>query len=202
MQAYETKKETYPTLVRIRLFAQNNYNIGCMVCATSLQVMRPDMMQAPAAPVCTTVARDCLRICQKHAVPLNLNSQIAVAQRIGCDGIHLPFHLLLQHKNELEDFSRVGVSLHSPEEAAQLTDTPATYVQAGHVFPTDCKAGVPPRGLSFLRAVCQATDLPVFGIGAVRQCDPIAPKNHPDPAAGASHKLPSACVNVVREYRL
>ena len=46
------------------------------------------------------LARDCLRICQKHAVPLNLNSQIAVARRIGCDGIHLPFHLLLQHKNE------------------------------------------------------------------------------------------------------
>ena len=83
------------------------------------------------------LARDCLRICQKHAVPLNLN------------------------------FSRVGVSLHSPEEAAQLADTPATYVQAGHVFPTDCKAGVPPRGLSFLRAVCQATDLPVFGIGGI-----------------------------------
>lgn len=113
------------------------------------------------------LARDCLRICQKHDVPLNLNSQIAVAQRIGCDGIHLPFHLLLQHKNELEDFSRIGVSLHSPEEAAQLADTPATYVQAGHVFPTDCKAGVPPRGLSFLRAVCQATDLPVFGIGGI-----------------------------------
>ena len=113
------------------------------------------------------LARDCLRICQKHDVPLNLNSQIAVARRIGCDGIHLPFHLLLQHKNELEDFSRVGVSLHSPEEAAQLADTPATYVQAGHVFPTDCKAGVSPRGLSFLRAVCQATDLPVFGIGGI-----------------------------------
>lgn len=113
------------------------------------------------------LARDCLRICQKHDVPLNLNSQIAVARRIGCDGIHFPFHLLLQHKNELEDFSRIGVSLHSPEEAAQLADTPATYVQAGHVFPTDCKAGVPPRGLSFLRAVCQATDLPVFGIGGI-----------------------------------
>lgn len=113
------------------------------------------------------LARDCLRICQKHDVPLNLNSQIAVARRIGCDGIHLPFHLLLQHKNELKDFSRIGVSLHSPEEAAQLADTPATYVQAGHVFPTDCKAGVPPRGLSFLRAVCQATDLPVFGIGGI-----------------------------------
>lgn len=113
------------------------------------------------------LARDCLRICEKHHVPLNLNSHIAVARRIGCDGIHLPFHLLMQHKQNLADFSRVGVSLHSPEEAAQLADTSATYVQAGHVFPTDCKAGIPPRGLSFLRAVCQATDLPVFGIGGI-----------------------------------
>ena len=55
----------------------------------------------------------------------------------------------------------------APEEAAQLAGTPATYVQAGHVFPTDCKAGVPPRGLSFLRSVCQATRLPVFGIGGM-----------------------------------
>ncbi len=113
------------------------------------------------------LARDCLRICEKHHVPLNVNSQIAVARRIGCDGIHLPFHLLMQHKQDLADFSRVGVSLHSPEEAAQLADTPATYVQAGHVFPTDCKASIPPRGLSFLRAVCQATNLPVFGIGGI-----------------------------------
>lgn len=113
------------------------------------------------------LARDCLRICKKYNVPLHLNSHIAAARRIGCDGIHLPFQLLMEHRNELDDFSRVGVSLHSPEEAAQLKNTPATYVQAGHVFPTDCKKGVPPRGLDFLRAVCRATDLPVFGIGGI-----------------------------------
>lgn len=113
------------------------------------------------------LARDCLAICKHHGVPLNINTQIDIARRIGCDGIHLPFHLLMQHKDDLHDFARIGVSLHSPEEAAQLTATPATYVQAGHVFPTDCKAGIPPRGLSFLRSVCQATPLPVFGIGGI-----------------------------------
>ncbi len=113
------------------------------------------------------LARDCLAICQRYDVPLNLNTHIAVARRIGCGGVHLPFAQLLRHKDELSDFDRVGVSLHTPEEAAQLSGTPATYVQAGHIFPTDCKAGVPPRGLSFLRAVCQATTLPVFGIGGI-----------------------------------
>lgn len=113
------------------------------------------------------LARDCLAICQRYGVPLSLNTHIDVARRIGCRGVHLPFALLLRYKDELSDFDRVGVSLHTPEEAAQLSGTPATYVQAGHIFPTDCKAGVPPRGLSFLRAVCQATTLPVFGIGGI-----------------------------------
>lgn len=113
------------------------------------------------------LARDCLAICQQYGVPLQINTYIDVARRIGCGGVHLPFSLLMAHQNELGDFDRVGVSLHSPEEAAQLAGTPATYVQAGHVFPTDCKAGVPPRGLSFLTEVCQATTLPVFGIGGI-----------------------------------
>ena len=72
------------------------------------------------------LARDCLAICKRYHVPLNVNTHIEVARRIGCGGVHLPFHLLMQYKDELEDFTRVGVSLHSPEEAAQLAGTPAT----------------------------------------------------------------------------
>lgn len=113
------------------------------------------------------LARDCLAICKRYNVPLHVNTHIHVARRIGCDGIHLPFPLLMQHQEDLSDFTRVGVSLHSPEEAAQLSHTPATYVQAGHIFPTDCKAGVPPRGIPFLQKVCDATSLPVFGIGGI-----------------------------------
>lgn len=113
------------------------------------------------------LARECLAVCKKHGTPLNLNSHIETAQRIGCAGVHLPFSTLMERRNELRDFVRVGVSLHSAEEARALRGTPATYVQAGHVFPTDCKAGVPPRGLSFLKEVCAATELPVFGIGGI-----------------------------------
>lgn len=113
------------------------------------------------------LARDCLSVCQRYQVPLHINSYMDVARRIGCRGIHLPFAMLMEHKDSLSDFDRIGVSLHSPEEAVQLSGTPATYVQAGHIFPTDCKAGVPPRGVSFLRQVCDATTLPVFGIGGI-----------------------------------
>lgn len=112
------------------------------------------------------LAREVLSICQKHHTPLHLNSHIDIARRIGCQ-IHLPFAMLMAHREELQDFKRVGVSLHSAEEARALHGTPATYIQAGHVFPTDCKAGLPPRGLSFLQEICTVTNLPVFGIGGI-----------------------------------
>lgn len=38
---------------------------------------------------------------------------------------------------------------------------------AGPHFPTDCKKGLPPRGLELLREVCAAVSVPVFAIGGI-----------------------------------
>ena len=39
--------------------------------------------------------------------------------------------------------------------------------QLGHIFPTGCKPGLPPRGVELLAQVCQASPLPVYAIGGV-----------------------------------
>ena len=38
---------------------------------------------------------------------------------------------------------------------------------AGHIFATDCKKGLPPRGLDFLKNVCDAVLIPVYAIGGI-----------------------------------
>ena len=43
----------------------------------------------------------------------------------------------------------------------------AAYVTAGHIFTTDCKKGLPPRGLEFLTDVVNAVKIPVYGIGGI-----------------------------------
>lgn len=43
----------------------------------------------------------------------------------------------------------------------------ATYITAGHIFATDCKKGVPPRGLDFLSSVCSFVNIPVYAIGGI-----------------------------------
>lgn len=84
-------------------------------------------------------------------------------------------------ENSLPAFSCIGASVHSVEDALAAQKAGATYLTAGHIFDTDCKKGLPGRGLAFLKDVCQATALPVYAIGGV------TPENLPDVmAAGAA----------------
>ena len=43
----------------------------------------------------------------------------------------------------------------------------AAYVTAGHIFATDCKKGVPPRGIPFLQEICSQASVPVYAIGGI-----------------------------------
>lgn len=47
----------------------------------------------------------------------------------------------------------------------------ATYISAGHIFATDCKKDLPPRGLEFLKEVCNSVTIPVYAIGGIKLSD-------------------------------
>lgn len=114
------------------------------------------------------LAQRCKEVCDAQGVPLIINSHISVAAQLGTP-IHLPLPLFLEHHSELAGFSQIGVSVHSPEEAQMAQKLGATYLMAGHIYPTDCKKGLPPRGVEFLKKVCAATTLPVYAIGGIGQ---------------------------------
>ena len=113
------------------------------------------------------------------------NGTRTLSLELGHDAIHLPLPLLrelsaesqkhLQSQNStisqnfhVTDFHRIGTSVHSVEDAMEAERLGATYVTAGHIFTTDCKKGLPPRGLDFLKNVCDAVTIPVYGIGGIK----------------------------------
>ena len=92
--------------------------------------------------------------------------------RLGHPYVHLPLSLWKgindEEKNRLHrHMIEIGTSIHSVEQLRQAETLGASYVMAGHVFATDCKKGLEPRGLDFLSAICRASDLPVYGIGGI-----------------------------------
>lgn len=117
----------------------------------------------------TLLAGQVLAVCEKHGTPCILHTWPDAARRLGCPDIHLPLWKLREAAGTLGDFRKTGASVHSVEEAKEAEDLGASYLTAGHIFPTDCKKGVPARGLGFLREVCGAVSIPVYGIGGVTE---------------------------------
>ena len=109
-----------------------------------------------------------MKICEQHGVKCILHSFSSIAVSLHADAIHLPLHLLRELSQEHKAHFRVlGASCHSVEDALEAQALGCTYITAGHVFETDCKKGLPGRGLDFLRNVCAAVEIPVYGIGGI-----------------------------------
>lgn len=92
----------------------------------------------------------------------------AVAEQVGCGFVHLPLPMFREYKEDGRLLGlQAGVSVHSVEEAEAAQALGAAYVTAGHIFATDCKKGVEPRGIGFLNAACAAVSIPVYAIGGI-----------------------------------
>ena len=98
---------------------------------------------------------------------ITVNTFTDVAQRMGIASVQLSFPQLHAHPAFTHEFSEVGVSVHGVAEAREAQVYGADFLLAGHIFPTDCKAGLAPRGLDFLREICDATGIAVYGIGGI-----------------------------------
>ena len=62
---------------------------------------------------------------------------------------------------------RIGTSIHSVEDAIFAESHGADYITAGHIFTTNCKKGLPGRGIEWLKTVCDAVSIPVYAIGGI-----------------------------------
>ena len=114
------------------------------------------------------LAENVMQICKQNDVPCILHSFIDAALLLGAEQIHLPLHILRGMEEEKKkQFRSIGASCHSVAEAQEAARLGCTYITAGHVFVTDCKKGLAPRGLAFLQEVVESVAIPVYAIGGI-----------------------------------
>lgn len=114
------------------------------------------------------LAEEVAQICRKKAQTLILNTTPEVAAQLGMRKLHLPLSIL-RREGRPSDAERVGTSIHSVEEVKEAIRLGADYLFAGNIYETDCKKGLPGRGLDFLRQVCMESSVPVYAIGGVNE---------------------------------
>ena len=114
------------------------------------------------------LARQVLQICKRFGTPCILHGVPDAALALRADAVHLPLGVLRGLSSEKKNRFRIlGASCHSAKDAREAQDLGCTYITVGHIFATDCKAGLPGRGTIFLREVCESVRLPVFAIGGI-----------------------------------
>lgn len=109
-----------------------------------------------------------LSLCRRYGVCCIFNGHRDLAEQAGADGVQLSFSTYMESSvDNSVDIPLTGVSVHSLEEARAAAERGADYLIYGHVFATDCKPGLPPRGLAALAEICRAVSIPVYAIGGI-----------------------------------
>ena len=113
-------------------------------------------------------------ICKRYGINLILhqNYDLNLDDKYNIEGIHLSYSIFKSLNQNIKaelikKYKRIGVSIHSLDEAKEVESLGASYVVAGHIFETDCKKGLEPRGLKFIKDLSSALSIPIFAIGGI-----------------------------------
>ena len=113
------------------------------------------------------LAKKVIAICKKHDKKVILHSFEGVAIKLNHPFIHMPLNKFIEMENK-SFFKEIGVSIHSVKEGMTAIKNNASYVTASHIFKTDCKKGLEPRGLDFLRKV-SGLNITVYALGGINE---------------------------------
>lgn len=114
------------------------------------------------------MAKNVQSILKDSNIKLIINSNVEVAEEVNAYGIQLSFKDFC--KNKGKNFNGIkGVSVHSLSEAIEAEKRGANYIIYGHVFNTDCKKGLKPRGLIEFKEICNKVNIPVYAIGGINK---------------------------------
>lgn len=124
----------------------------------------------PDATLRRTQAEQLLALCRENGVPLIVNDDLALAQQIGADGIHLgrddaaPAVARLRVKADFiigaSCYDGLALGVNAVEEGA-------TYVAFGAAFPSRTKPGAVHAPLALFRQARQRLAVPIAAIGGI-----------------------------------
>ena len=104
------------------------------------------------------------QICREKKRLFCVNTFSEVAEELESDLLQLSYFSFMNYEKKT---IRTGVSVHSLSEAVSAEKKGADFLIAGHIFQTDCKKDLAPRGVKFLTEIVSNVEIPVYAIGGI-----------------------------------
>ena len=116
------------------------------------------------------LAEEILPVCRGFEVPFLLNDHPDLVPLTGADGVHVgQDDLPVPRVREIVGPGAIiGLSTHSPVQAAAAKEAGPDYIGFGPLFSTPTKPDYVPVGLGGIREVRARAGLPVFCIGGIK----------------------------------
>jgi thiamine-phosphate pyrophosphorylase len=116
------------------------------------------------------LARELVKLCHRHEVPLLVNDDLELALQAGADGVHLgkdDGHIR-EARERLGQEAIIGISCYdSLERALEAQAHGATYAAFGRFFPSGTKPLASPAHPDTLKQAKQALSIPIVAIGGI-----------------------------------
>jgi thiamine-phosphate pyrophosphorylase len=119
-----------------------------------------------------TLAEEVVRICRGTDCRVFINGRFDVALASGADGVHLGYDAIPPEavKKSVGDKLRIGISIHSVEEAREAHEKKADFAFLGTIFKTPSKEGLAaPLGVDPLKEAASQCRIPLYGIGGINE---------------------------------
>lgn len=99
---------------------------------------------------------------------LIINDRVDIAHMSGISQVQLPSHSFGPKEiNSHFPSMTIGCSVHDIETARKKEAEGADYLLFGHIYETDSKKDLLPRGLNLLQQITEAVSIPVIAIGGI-----------------------------------
>ncbi|MEI6354780.1 MAG: thiamine phosphate synthase [Methylococcus sp.] len=111
-----------------------------------------------------------LALCQRAGIPLIINDDIALAQSLGADGVHLGSmdQSFAVARAQLGPHALIGISCYDDiDRAIAASEKGADYVAFGRFFPSRTKPLAPTASLLTLEQAQSIIEVPVVAIGGI-----------------------------------
>ena len=112
-----------------------------------------------------------LQICNHFGVRLFLHNFLDLAFDLEHKFVWLPLGVLQDFRQNstrnLSEFEKIVVSAHSTGEARFALNLGANALCLSHIFPTDCKANLEPKGLDLIRNVREFWSGEIYALGGI-----------------------------------
>ena len=107
-------------------------------------------------------------ITNSFGAKLIINNSLRTAKMSGADFFHIGIERLSEKKLDLKGVL-FGLSVHSLEEAVEAERLGAKYILASHIFKTDCKKDLQPKGTQLIKNIKSKVNIRLIALGGINE---------------------------------